>query len=210
MVWNHSNEKDMVLSKDSNLRTLSLGSIWGESGYQTILSQAQKQHEQKSLSGSSSQSYYLGEMEKLGWVVTKTLSFLVLWLRQDTERHCLASVHNGLKLNWTYAEFWNYKAMDLWIMDVHETKKKYTMIQLSMNVSPELTQGLATTLFSLLLSPSNIIKPKFIKMDSTKCNSISQIRVWGYCLRKMGTLKVAFAEINLSSLAFNCIISEKF
>lgn len=210
MVWNHSIGKDLAHSRDSSPRTLSLGSpIWGESGYQTILSQAQKQQEQKSFSDSSRQSYCLGEMEILGWGVTQTLSFLVLWLRQDTESHCLASVHNGLKVTWTYAEFWNYKAMDLWIMDVHETKKHRDPAVYESQ--PRTHPGFGhNSLFSSLLSPSNIVKPKFNKMDSTKCNSISQIWVRGYCLRKMGTLKVDIAEINLSSLAFNCVISEKF
>lgn len=99
----------------------------------------------------------------------------------------------------------------LWIYELWMfMKQKSTVIQLSMKVSPELTQVLATTLFSSLLPPSNIVKPKFNKMDSTKCNSTSQIWVRGSCLRKMGTLKVDIAEINLSSLAFNCVISEKF
>lgn len=60
-------------------------------------------------------------------------------------------------------------------MDVHKTKKKKsTMIQLSMKASPELTQGLATTLhFHSFFPPRNILKHKFNNMDLTKCDSIS-------------------------------------
>lgn len=152
MVWNHTNGKYLVHSRNSSPRTLSLGSIRGESGYQTILSQAPEQHSKRA---------FLAAVVSLS-ICERWRNLGEGWLRHCPSLCCdsgriqraivlplstMVSKWPELMLSSEIIKLWIY---ELWMV----MKQKSTVIQLSMKVSPELTQGLATTLcfhrFSLL------------------------------------------------------------